>query len=98
MYRLIGDEADDYYMKTGDFVHPGIKLENKEEAKIVFQAIDQLPENQKVAFTLNKIEGLSYQEVGEVMKISLSSVESLIFRARTKLKTDLEAYYQKNYK
>ena len=95
VYRLVGEEVDDYYLKTADFVHPGVKLENKEQAGILFRAIEQLPENQKTAFTLNKVEGLSYQEVGEVMEISLASVESLIFRARNNLKKQLEQHFKK---
>ena len=80
----------------GDFFHPGVSFENKEKAAILFKAISQLPENQKIAFTLHKIEGLSYQEVTEVMKLSLSSVESLMHRAKANLKKILENYYNQN--
>jgi len=79
-----------------DFNHPGIKLDNKETAAILFKAIDKLPANQKIAFTLHKMEGLSYQEVSEVMNASVSSVESLLHRAKNNLKKNLEDYYQ-NY-
>lgn len=75
------------------FNHPGIELEQKEAASTLFMAIEKLPENQKVAFTLNKIEQLSYKEIAEIMKLSLSSVESLIFRARQNLQRSLEKYY-----
>jgi len=75
------------------FEHPGIILENKEKGKILFKAIDQLPEKQKVAFTLCNIEGLSYQEITEIMQVSLSSVESLIFRAKAGLQKTLKDYY-----
>ncbi len=80
-----------------DFHHPGITLDNKERASVLFKAIEKLPENQKIAFNLHKIEGLSYQEVSEVMKLSLSSVESLLHRAKNNLKKNLEDYYG-NYK
>lgn len=72
------------------FNHPGIQLEKKEEANKLFQAISQLPENQKIAFTLHKLEGLSYQEVSEIMKNSVPAVESLMHRARINLKKILE--------
>lgn len=78
------------------FYHPGIQLENKERAAILFDAIDKLPENQKTAFILHKTEGLSYAEVAEVMKTSISSVESLMFRAKQNLQKLLSAYYNKN--
>jgi len=76
-----------------DFVHPGVSLDNKERAKELFRAIDQLPPNQKIAFTLHRIEGLSYQEVSAIMKMSLASVESLLHRARKNLKKILETTY-----
>ena len=77
-----------------DFHHPGVALDNKERATVLFKAINQLPENQKIAFTLHKLEGLSYQEISEVMKTSLSSVESLMHRAKTNLRKWLEQYYE----
>ena len=73
---------------TPDFNHPGVGLENKEKAAVLFQAIDKLPDNQKTAFTLHKLEGLSYQEVAEVMETTVSSVESLMHRAKGNLKKD----------
>lgn len=79
---------------AAEFHHPGVSLENKERAAVLFQAIDGLPANQKVAFTLHKLEGLSYQEVAEVMQTSLSSVESLMHRAKGNLRKWLEKYYR----
>ena len=67
----------------------GQSQDRKNLKKIVFLAIDNLPSNQKTAFLLNKYENLSYKEIAEVMDISLSSVESLIFRAKKKLKSVL---------
>jgi RNA polymerase sigma factor (sigma-70 family) len=79
-----------------DFHHPGISLDNKERAAVLFKAINSLPENQKIAFNLHKVEGLSYQEVSQVMKLSLSSIESLLHRAKNNLRKNLEDYYE-NY-
>lgn len=79
-----------------DFVHPGVTLDNKEKAKELFKAINELPEKQKTAFTLNRIEGLSYQEISEIMKLSVASVESLLHRARKNLRKTLESFYLKN--
>jgi RNA polymerase sigma factor (sigma-70 family) len=75
-----------------DFVHPGVISERREQAAILFKAIDKLPDNQKVAFNLSKIEGLSYAEIAEIQKISVSSVESLLFRARQNLQKFLREY------
>ena len=78
--------------------HPGVILENKQRTQILFQAIEKLPEKQRISFVLNKLEGLSYEEVGSVMQLSLSSIESLIFRAKQNLRTLLENYYDQNEK
>ena len=80
------------------FYHPGVQLENKERSAILFQAINSLPEKQKSAFVLHKLEDLSYAEIAEVMKISLSSVESLMFRAKQNLQKLLAGYYEANEK
>jgi RNA polymerase sigma-70 factor (ECF subfamily) len=59
-------------------------------------ALGRLPENQRTAFILNKYEELSYNDVAAVMETTLSTVESLIFRARQNLQKYLSDYYKKN--
>jgi len=76
-----------------DFVHPGVKLENKENAKLLFEAIDVLPENQKTAFILTQVEGLPQKEAAEIMNQSRKGVESLVQRAKSNLKQELEKYF-----
>jgi RNA polymerase sigma factor (sigma-70 family) len=76
-----------------DFHHPGVALDQKENASVLFKAIEKLPENQRIAFILNKVEGLSYQEISEVMKTTVSSVESLLHRAKTNLRKWLGDHY-----
>ena len=77
-----------------NFNHPGVLLDNKEKAAALFMALKKLPESQRVAFTLHKIEGLPYQEVSEIMQTSLYAVESLMVRAKSGLRKLLEKYYQ----
>ena len=89
-------ENDEEKNHPVDFTHPGVKLDHKESAAALFHAIEKLPENQKVAFTLHKIEGLSYQEIAEIMDTTLSSVESLMHRAKGNLRKLLEDYYRYN--
>jgi RNA polymerase sigma-70 factor (ECF subfamily) len=60
------------------------------------RALDRLPDNQRTAFILNKYEELSYNDVAAVMDTTLSTVESLIFRARQNLQKYLSDYYEKN--
>ncbi|WEK35685.1 MAG: RNA polymerase sigma factor [Candidatus Pseudobacter hemicellulosilyticus] len=73
-----------------DFNHPGVSLDQKEQAAALFKMIARLPENQKSAFILHKTEELSYQEIADVMGLTVSAVESLLFRARQNLKKMLE--------
>ncbi len=76
-----------------NFNHPGVLLDNKEKAAILFKALKKLPDKQRIAFTLHKMEGLSAKEVAEIMETSLYAVESLISRAKNSLKKILEQYY-----
>jgi RNA polymerase sigma factor (sigma-70 family) len=80
-----------------NFEHPGIELVNKENATILFSVINELTKNQKTAFILSKLDGLSNPEISEIMNISISSVESLIFRAKTTLKEKLSSKFE-NYR
>ncbi|MBO6879581.1 RNA polymerase sigma factor [Winogradskyella sp.] len=77
--------------------HPGILLENKELNATLFKAINSLPESQGVIFTLHKVDGKSYQEIAEITNRTLSSVESVMFRAKKNLQKLLEDYYKNEY-
>jgi RNA polymerase sigma factor (sigma-70 family) len=87
--RLFGEGNEPLY-EIPDFNHPGVALDQKENAAKLFKAIGQLPENQRVAFTLHKLEDLSYQEISDVMKTSVPAVESLMHRAKQNLRKLLE--------
>ncbi|QNM87066.1 RNA polymerase sigma factor [Polaribacter pectinis] len=95
MQTILGNEIP--VDKTSYFTeinHPGIILENKEKSDIIFKVINTLPENQRVVFTLAKIDGKSYQEIVEITGKSLSSVESIMFRAKKTLQEKLENFYK----
>ena len=77
--------------------NPEDVLEQKERLEILHRAIEKLPSNQKIAFTLNKFETLKATEIADVMEISLSSVEALLFRAKKNLKALLKDYYTKTH-
>jgi RNA polymerase sigma-70 factor (ECF subfamily) len=79
---------------ASNFEHPGVLLENKEKAKQLFEIINELGENQKTAFLLSKVDGLSNPEIAEIMKLSVSSVESLIFRAKATLKEKISKKFE----
>jgi RNA polymerase sigma-70 factor (ECF subfamily) len=76
------------------FQHPGIAAENKEKAAILFKAIESLPEKQKLAFVLIKVQGMNYAEACGLMQQNIKAVESLISRAKLNLQKELEEYYK----
>jgi len=78
-----------------EFNHPGILLENKERTETIYLAINSLPESQRVVFTLAKLDGKSYQEIVEITGKSMSSVESIMFRAKKNLQKKLENFYKR---
>jgi RNA polymerase sigma factor (sigma-70 family) len=93
---LTDDAGAEVKTKYPSFDHPGVRLENKERAAILFSAIEQLPEKQKIAFLLSKTEQLSYEQISEVMGQSLPAIESLLFRAKQNLQRILANYYENN--
>jgi len=69
------------------------KLRQKELQDIIQKAVNSLPEKYRIILTLKEIEGLSYKEISQIMKISLAKVKIWLFRARQKLKGKLAFLY-----
>ena len=88
------DEAENLVVNGNS--DPQQKMESEERANVWKKTIDTLAENQQVAITLSKYEGLSYKEISEVMGTTVSAVESLIHRGMKNLKKKLTIYYEKN--
>ena len=74
---------------------PDHNITDSQRKDFLHKAINQLPEKQRIAFTLNKYEELPYQQIAEIMEISLASVESLIHRAKKNLQEQLLDCYKK---
>jgi len=94
------DYQDEGKTESMDFSDPGQKspselLEQQERSRTLHQAVGSLPEKQQIAFTLAEYDDLSYKEIAEVMQLSISSVESLLFRARKNLQKKLWRCYKK---
>ncbi len=70
------------------------KIEDEEGKTVLMKAIDALPVNQRTAFTLNKLDELSYNEIADIMGMTLSAIESLIHRAKINLQKSLKAYFR----
>jgi RNA polymerase sigma-70 factor, ECF subfamily len=59
-------------------------------------ALAALPEQQRLAVALRKYQDLPYEEIAEVLGTTVPAVKSLLFRARTQLRTSLQAYLEKD--
>lgn len=66
-----------------------MEFERREKVEMVKKAVDELPKAQRIAIILSKYEGKSYKEIAQIMGVSLSSVTSLIFRAKDNLRKRL---------
>lgn len=77
------------------FDHPGIQLEQRENARYLFRAIDTLPENQRTVFVLAHVEELLQKDIAEIMNLSVKAVESLLQRAKMNLRKKLSGVYTK---
>ena len=82
-------------MDNSKYANPELKIYNSESKAAIKKALRSLPRNQRIAFVLNKQEDLSYKEIAEIMNTSLSSVESLIHRAKLNLQKKLINFYKK---
>ena len=98
-FFIFGQRSDSEkdLQNISSFEHPGIAMEHQEDAAILFKVINELTENQRTAFILSKLDGLSNPEIASIMDVSISSVESLVFRAKTTLKEKLSQQFE-NYR
>lgn len=78
------DEADFYdgsdALKENN--SPERSLMSQQMEKLLFDTVDKLPEDLRMAITLRELEGLSYEEIATVMECPVGTVRSRIFRAR----------------
>lgn len=72
-----------------EYATPEGELLSEEIRQRVFNAIDALPEDLKTAITLRELEGMSYEEIAQVMGCPIGTVRSRIFRARESIDRSL---------
>lgn len=88
--RIFNNEASLPNLDIPHFDHPGVQLENKEQLKILFWHINNLPPQQKTAIILIKIEQQSQKETAIIMGLTVKAVESLLIRAKQNLSKKLK--------
>lgn len=89
LVSILHQETNEIEYDIPDFNHPGVQLENKEAIEHIFSLINKLPDNQKTALILSKIEDKKQSEIAEIMNLSIKSVESLIQRAKNNLSKEI---------
>jgi RNA polymerase sigma-70 factor (ECF subfamily) len=72
---------------------PAQQVVERELQEKIKQAVQELPETQRTAVILCRYEGLSYEEIAEILGCSVSATKSLLHRARLALKDKLRGYY-----
>lgn len=77
---------------TSAIRQPDAALLEAELHEAIDRALQALPENQRTAIVLRRYEDVSYEEIATILEVSVSSVKSLLFRARTTLREMLAEY------
>ncbi len=84
-FSKISLDQEDHPIDLPHFDHPGVLLEQKESIQHLFKGINQLPESQKTALILLKIEGKTQKETALIMETTTKSIEGLYQRAKKNL-------------
>ena len=90
-YSVDVEDAEHYSgeNRLKDNTTPENLMLTDEIKQTVFKAIEKLPEDLKTAITLRELEGLSYEEIADVMDCPIGTVRSRIFRARDAIDKEL---------
>src|ERR1051325_4209959 len=84
--------TEDPPLKDETNLAPDASLLEVELRRTVEEAILQLPETQRLALVLRRYEQLSYDQIAEILDLSVPAVKSVLFRARTELRSQLSKY------
>jgi RNA polymerase sigma-70 factor, ECF subfamily len=88
----IDPEGEELPLRDEATETPDATLLQNELQKAIESAITQLPDTQRMALVLRRYEDLSYEEIADILELSLPAVKSLLFRARTELRERLKGY------
>ena len=94
--ELTGSDFDDVrrqlrsYLADDNAVDPAMLAQRAEAGKLAMAALSGLDDSQRVMVVLRDIEGMSYSEIAETLKMELGTVKSRLSRARSTLKNILE--------
>lgn len=92
-FALSPEGLDDARPMSSPAPAPDARLERDEIARITQGVLDELPEIFRTVLVLREFEDLSYQDIADVLGISIGTVESRLFRARARFKDKLLALH-----
>ncbi|HYR24170.1 MAG TPA: sigma-70 family RNA polymerase sigma factor [Chthoniobacterales bacterium] len=90
----IEPETEEMPLKDEATATPDATLLQSELEEAIEKAITLLPETQRMALVLRRYEELSYEEIADVLDLSVPAVKSLLFRGRTELRERLKTYLE----
>lgn len=90
--RLVRGDDEALAAAASDEPSAAARLERSERDAAVREAIAALPEERRIVVVLRDLEGLSYEEIGEVLALEPGTVRSRLHRARLDLKAKLERF------
>lgn len=91
----IDAEAEEIPLKDETTATPDLTLLQNELQAAIEKAIGLLPDTQRMALVLRRYEELSYEEIADVLDLSVPAVKSLLFRARSELRERLQGYLER---
>jgi RNA polymerase sigma-70 factor (ECF subfamily) len=91
----IDPETEELPLKDEATATPDASLLQSELQHAIESAITELPDTQRMALILRRYEELSYEEIADVLELSVPAVKSLLFRARTELRERLKNYLER---
>ena len=94
---ILAEDAENYDagIHLRDVDTPENEILSGELKKVVFDTINGMPEDLKNAITLRELEGLSYEDIAEVMGCPVGTVRSRIFRAREIIENKIQPLMQR---
>jgi RNA polymerase sigma-70 factor (ECF subfamily) len=91
--RRMARQGEDALLRLSDAgPRPDAALERRELETALGRAIAELPEDRRIVVVLRDLEGLSYEEIAQVLELELGTVRSRLHRARADLKEKLERF------
>ncbi|MDP6964258.1 MAG: sigma-70 family RNA polymerase sigma factor [Planctomycetota bacterium] len=83
------EETNSMPAASASYPNPSIDAERNERRDLVRQALDRLPDNFRQVLVLRELEGLSYRDISRILEVKQGTIESRIYRARTRLALEI---------